>query len=142
MPETRLKTGLRAGLAAGMVYAGVAHFRNPDPFISIVPDWLPAHPALVAVSGFFEIAGGLGLLLPATRRAAAWGLIALYVAVFPANVNMAVRDLPLDGRHFGWLLWLRLPLQAVLILWAWWYTRKEVSTSPTPNTQGNEQGRP
>ena len=68
---------------------------------------------------FFEILGGAGLLAPPARRAAAWGLIALYVAVFPANVNMALHDVPIEGRHFpDWALWLRLPLQGVLIGWA------------------------
>ena len=126
MREPYGKLGLRLLLAAGMVYAGVAHFRNPEPFVSIVPGWLPAHRGLVAVSGACEILGGVGLLIPPVSRAAAWGLIALFVAVFPANVNMAIKDIPMDGKHFGWLLWLRLPLQAVLIAWAWWYTRKEV----------------
>ena len=76
---------------------------------------------LVYVSGFFEILGGIGLLVPATRRWAAWGLVALYVAVFPANVNMAVHRIGFDGP--SWVLWARLPLQAVLIAWAWWFTR-------------------
>ena len=120
------KTALRVLLAAGMVYVGVGHFRNPAPFVSIVPEWLPNPRALVAISGAAEIAGGVGLLVPQTRRAAAWGLIALFVAVFPANVNMAVHDIPLDGEHYpAWALWLRLPLQAVLIAWAYWLTRKE-----------------
>lgn len=128
MREIDVKTGLRVLLAAGMIYAGTAHFRNPAPFAGIVPNWLPAHRALVLVSGGFEILGGVGLLIPVTRRAAAWGLIALFIAVFPANVNMAVHDMPLNGQRFGWLLWLRLPLQAVLIAWAYWYTQKEVVT--------------
>lgn len=109
-----------------MIYAGVAHFRNPEPFAEIVPDWLPAHRALVLVSGFFEIIGGVGLIVPQTRRAAAWGLIALYLAVFPANVNMALHDIPINGQHIApVLLWLRLPLQAVLIAWAYWNTRDD-----------------
>ena len=113
-------------LSAGMIYAGIAHFRTPGPFAGIVPDWLPAHRTLVFVSGFFEILGGLGLLVPQTRRAAAWGLIWLYIAVFPANVNMAVHDVPVEGSHLApWLLWLRLPLQGVLIAWAWWLTRSD-----------------
>lgn len=109
-----------------MIFAGVAHFRSPEPFVRIVPDWLPAHRALVFISGFFEILGGTGLLVPRTRRAAAWGLIALYIAVFPANVNMAVKNIPFNGQHHPILLWMRLPLQAVLIAWAWWNTQKEV----------------
>ncbi len=125
MTSLRWKSGLRVLLAAGMVYAGVAHFRNPTPFVRIVPDGLPAHRALVFVSGFFEILGGVGLLMPRTRRWASWGLIALYIAVFPANVNMAVKGIPLGGIDAPWLLWLRLPLQGVLIAWAWWAGREK-----------------
>ena len=84
-----LKTSLRYLMAAMMVASGVMHFIFPDKLIKIVPDWLPSPRLLVLVSGFFEIAGGAGLLPKQTRRAAAWGLVALYVAVFPANVNMA-----------------------------------------------------
>jgi uncharacterized membrane protein len=77
-------------LAAFMVFAGVMHFVSPKGFVRIVPRWLPAPEALVAISGVFEVLGGVGLLVPQTRTLAAWGLIALFVAVFPANVNMAV----------------------------------------------------
>lgn len=99
--------------------AGITHFVAPDPFVRIVPPYLPAPLLLVYLSGAAEIAGGLGLLLPATRRWAAWGLVLLLIAVFPANVYMlqshgAGLKVPL------WALWLRLPLQAVLIAWAWW----------------------
>ena len=101
-------------LAVLMVYVGIAHFRNPKPFIGIVPRLAARAPGTGLISGFFEILGGAGLLVPPTRRAAAWGLIALYVAVFPANVNMALHDVPIEGRHFPtWALWLRLPLQGV-----------------------------
>jgi uncharacterized membrane protein len=90
----------------------------------MTPDALPAPLALVYISGVAEILGGLGLILERTRKLAAWGLVALLLAVFPANVNMAVNDLPLGGRDLpAWALWARLPLQAVLIAWAWWYTR-------------------
>ena len=107
-----------------MILAGVMHFVSPGPFIRIVPRWLPAAAALVAISGACEILGGLGLLLPATRRWAAWGLVALFVAVFPANVNMAVNRIPLGPTALpDWALWLRLPLQAVLVAWAWSFTR-------------------
>lgn len=119
-----MKTALRWLLTAFMVAAGVNHFIIADVYAAMIPDALPAHLALVTISGVAEIAGGLGLILPATRRAAAWGLIALLVAVFPANVNMAVHHLPLGERVVpAWTLWARLPLQAVLIAWAWWYTR-------------------
>ncbi len=108
-------------LAALMVAAGIAHFVNPEPFVGIVPKILPAPRMLVWLSGFFEIAGGLGLLIPRFRRAAAWGLIALYVAVFPANLNMAVNDLAFgDLPPDPVMAWARLPFQAVFIAWAWW----------------------
>jgi uncharacterized membrane protein len=110
-------------LAALMICAGVMHFVSPKAFIRIVPRWLPAPAALVAISGACEILGGVGLLVPATRRWAAWGLVALFVAVFPANVNMAIHRLPLGRSPLpGWALWARLPLQAVLVAWAWAFT--------------------
>ena len=116
-------------LAVGMTFVGVGHFVDPAPFVRIVPDWLPAPEALVYVSGFFEILGGLGLLHPRTRRAAGYGLIALYVAVFPANIHMAVHEIQLepDGALPVWAMWARLPLQAVFIAWAWWMTRPDAA---------------
>ena len=126
-----MKTILRWVLALAMVAIGIRHFVSPAPFVSIVPAVLPARLTLVYVSGFFEIAGGLGLLHPRTRRAAAWGLIALYIAVFPANVNMAVNHLPLgDAPVSPVLAWVRLPFQLLFIAWAWWYTRPEAAPSP------------
>lgn len=122
----RMKDALRWVLTVLMVAAGVNHFVDPDTYVAMMPDVLPAHLLLVYISGVAEIAGGLGLILPATRRLAAWGLVALLVAVFPANLNMAVNELPLGGRPLApWMLWARLPVQAVLIAWAWWYTRPD-----------------
>jgi uncharacterized membrane protein len=119
-----VKAVLRGVLAVAMIAVGVTHFTNPAPFVGIVPACLPAPLALVYVSGAAEIAGGAGLAWERTRRAAAWGLIALYVAVFPANVNMAVNHLTLGGGEISpVVLWLRLPLQAVFIAWAYWFTR-------------------
>jgi uncharacterized membrane protein len=122
-----MKTALRYLLAAAMITVGLLHFANPDPFVRIVPAYLPAPRLLVYVSGFFEVLGGAGLLVPPAQRAAAWGLVALYVAVFPANLNMAVNHVYLspDKPIPDLALWARLPLQAVLIAWAWWYTRKD-----------------
>lgn len=105
-------------LALLFIGAGITHFTSPEKFVRIVPPYLPAPLLLVYISGIAEVAGGLGLLLPATRRLAGWGLIALLVAVFPANVYMlqahgAGLPVPL------WALWLRLPLQLVLIAWVW-----------------------
>jgi uncharacterized membrane protein len=114
----------RIALAAFMIAIGLAHFLAPAPFASIVPAWLPAPVTLVLVSGFFEIAGGVGLLVPRVRKAASWGLVALYVAVFPANVNMALHQIPAGGVHVPavWL-WARLPLQIVFIVLALWVGR-------------------
>lgn len=108
-------------IAALFVGAGVLHFVKPRLFAAIVPPMLPAPMLLVYLSGAAEIIGGLGVLVPSLRVWAGWWLIALLVAVFPANVYMA-----LEPAKFGiapvWL-WLRLPLQAVLIAWVWWATR-------------------
>lgn len=107
------------------------HFIFPDKLVKIVPDWLPSPRLLVFVSGFFEVAGGAGLLPKQTRRAAAWGLAALYVAVFPANVNMAVHKIYTDNL---WILWGRLPLQGVLIAWAYAFTRPDAAEADTTET--------
>ena len=120
-----LRLGLRYLLAAFMVIAGSLHWLTPDPFVKIVPSFLPYPLALVYISGFFEILGGIGLLVPRVSQLAAWGLVALFIAVFPANINMAVNRIALDGIPDSDLLrWGRLPLQAVLIAWAWWYTKE------------------
>lgn len=119
-----LKHALRWALALLMVFAGLNHFRVPALYLAMMPPQLPWPEALVLISGVAELAGGLGLLIPATRRLAAWGLVALLVAVFPANLYMALHELPLGSYHPpAWALWARLPLQAVLIAWALWTTR-------------------
>jgi uncharacterized membrane protein len=119
-----MKSALRWLFTAVMVVAGANHFISTDGYVAMMPSALPAPLALVYISGVAEMLGGLGLILPATRWLAAWGLIALFLAVFPANINMAINHLPLFGRDMpSWALWARLPLQAVFIAWAWWYTR-------------------
>ncbi len=85
-------------LAIAMIWVGVLHFVRPKPFVRIVPKYLPAPLALVYISGFFEILGGVGLLIPATRVYAAWGLIALYIAVFPANIYMLTDNVSLNPK--------------------------------------------
>lgn len=124
----RLRRGFKYLMAAFYVLAGVNHFLNPAPYLKIMPPYLPWHRLLVGVSGVFEIALGVLLLVPRCTRWAAWGLIALLIAVFPANLHMAVHpelypEIPTAA------LWVRLPLQAVLIAWAWVYTRPEPSSS-------------
>jgi uncharacterized membrane protein len=100
--------------------AGAMHFIAPEPYRAIVPRWLPAREAIVAVSGVAEIAGGAGLITPhaTTRRWAGWWLVAALLAVFPANIEMALhpeRHPKVPGGRTA--LWARLPLQAVFIAW-------------------------
>jgi len=105
----------------GIVFtlAGVLHFVKPEWYEAIMPDYLPAHRELVYASGVAEMAGGLGTLHPRTRRVASWWSIATLVAVFPANVDMALHpgDYPkVPGGAAA--LYARLPLQALFIAWA------------------------
>ena len=101
--------------------AGFLHFVRPAPFVKIVPPFLPHPFAMVYISGAAEIAGGLGLLIPFLRRAAAWGLVALLIAVFPANIYMALDRVQVTVAPLPvWTLWARLPLQLVLMWWVLW----------------------
>ncbi|MGA7937046.1 MAG: DoxX family protein [Kovacikia sp.] len=123
--STRRKEILRGVLSVAIIIVGITHFIRPEQYARIVPPQLPNPVALVYISGFFEILGGIGLLIPFVSIAAAWGLIALFIAVFPANINMAMNSIAIEGiPHHPLLYWFRLPFQAVLIAWAWWYTRK------------------
>lgn len=126
-----LKKLLLWTLALAMIAIGVSHFLNPDPFLRIVPPPLPKR-GTVYLSGFFEILGGAGLLLPQTRRWAAWGLVALFVAVFPANLYMAFNGIQLDPANPlpAWGAWIRLPFQILFICWAWSFTRGPESRTP------------
>jgi uncharacterized membrane protein len=106
----------------GVVFtlAGVLHFVRPRMYEAIMPDYLPAHRELVYASGLAEIAGGLATLHPATRRAGSWWSIATLVAVFPANVDMAIHaDQYPDIPGGAAALYARLPLQALVIAWAY-----------------------
>jgi uncharacterized membrane protein len=120
------RPGRRSWLALGVAFlgAGVNHFVMPRAYERIVPPSMKDRAqSLVAVSGVAEIAGGLGVLLPWTRRPAGIGLIALLAAVFPANLYMA--RTPEDFRKIPrWALYARLPLQPLMMWWAWSATRK------------------
>jgi uncharacterized membrane protein len=121
----RQKEILRGILAISLIIVGITHFLRPEEYAKIVPPPLPYPVALVYISGFFEILGGIGLLIPFVSVAAAWGTIALFIAVFPANIYMTLNDIEIEGiPHNRVMYWVRLPLQAVLIAWAWWYTKK------------------
>lgn len=120
------KDTLRGILAVSMVVAGTLHFIQPEPFIRIVPDVLPAPDLLVYTSGVIEIFLGIGLLVPSIRRYAAWGLVVLFIAVYPANLNMAINGIQIEGiPNTWWFQAIRLPFQFVLIAWAYWFTRPE-----------------
>jgi uncharacterized membrane protein len=113
-------------LAAFFATMGTLHFAIPRSFEAIVPPGVPAREA-VAVSGVAELAGGLAVLHPTTRRFARWWLLGLLLAVFPANVHMAVNPEQIRGldpnRVPRWALWARLPLQPLAMLWVWRATR-------------------
>ena len=126
VPSRRLIDFLRAMrilsiyLLAGLfAVAGVAHFVRPQLFVRIVPPYLPAPLLLVYVSGALEVLGGLGLLVPGARVLAGWSLIALLIAVFPANVHMALHPEAFPQVP-AWSLYARLPLQFVLMGWVYW----------------------
>jgi uncharacterized membrane protein len=106
------------------ILAGANHFIKPEFYLPMMPPYIPAHELMVSLSGIAEMILGLLLLVPKVSRLAAWGLVALLIAVFPANLHMALHseqfpDIPQMG------LWIRLPIQGVMIWWAWLYTRKK-----------------
>jgi len=121
MKPPRIRAVVRTFFGLFFSIVGVSHFTDPAPYLSIMPPYVPWHLGLVYISGFFEIAGGIGLLIPTTRRRAAWGLLALLAAVFPANIHMLMNEVYLAGMPQEiWLLWARLPMQLVFaagVLW-------------------------
>lgn len=133
----RFRVVVRWWTALSFAAIGVLHFTHDDMFAAIMPPMFPesAHRPLVWLSGVFEVLGGVGLLVPFSRRVAGWGLLALLVAVFPANIHMAVNEvyLPVD-----WLeqsrtgLWLRLPFQ-VLFAWLVWFSMGPRDRRPGAN---------
>ena len=117
---------LRGVLAFTLASIGVLHFVVPEPFMLLMPDYLPWHRELVLISGLFEILGAIGVLIPTTRAAAGWGLIALMVCVFPANLWQATEGIDLPGLAIpAWTRWFRLALQPVLIYWAYAVSRPD-----------------
>ncbi len=117
--DSRARRNLRWALGAFFSTVGVAHFVSPGVFERMIPPYLPAAHALVLISGVAEIAGGAGLVVPGLRRWAAWGLLALLVAVFPANLHMALNPEGFGDIGPAWALWVRLPFQP-LLMWAVW----------------------
>lgn len=118
LASDRTRTVLRWLAALFFIFAGIAHFVKPHFYEQIVPPGFPSRKMLVIVSGFAEIAGGIGLLIPSLRRLAGWGLVVLLIAIFPANLYMAFHP-----ARFGmapWILWARLPFQFIFLGWVWW----------------------
>jgi uncharacterized membrane protein len=121
---SRSKTILLWVMGVFYVVAGTNHFVHPDFYRPMMPAYLPWHEALIWLSGVAEVGLGIAVLIPGWRPAAAWGLILLLIAIFPANIHIALHNVPLAGAAHGAGIWnwVRLPLQAVLVAWAWWYT--------------------
>jgi uncharacterized membrane protein len=109
-------------MALFYVAAGINHFLNPSMYLTIMPPWLPAQPFFVLFSGLAELVLGLLLLVPKTRRLAAWGVILLLIAVFPANIQMALNYRREDAPQL-WMAVFRLPVQLLLIWWSYQYTK-------------------
>ena len=134
MKTGTIKAIIRYLIGLSFAAIGVSHFTDPTPFLTIMPAYIPWHLAMVYISGFFEILGGLCLLYPRTRHLAAWGLLALLLAVYPANIHMLVNEIYLEGMpHEKWLLWARMPMQLVFaagVIWAgeiWFWAKPETS---------------
>lgn len=119
-----LRQAARIGMAIAMVVAGITHLARPLPFLQHLPGWVPAAEFLIFVTGIAEIVLGLALLLPQPWRWRAGIALAAYlVAVFPANVYVAVAGVDVDGQPDGIYAWVRLPLQVLFVAWALWSTR-------------------
>jgi len=124
----KVKSILKYLLGVAFIAAGFNHFINPTFYLSIMPPYIPWHSFMVYLSGALEIALGIMVFIPRLTTVAAWGLIALLIVVFPANVHMALNPQLYPG-FAPFALWVRLPLQLMPILWAYWYTRPDQQNS-------------
>jgi uncharacterized membrane protein len=122
---------LRWLAAIFFIVAGTFHFLKPELYLQIMPPYFPAPAFLVLISGGAEIAGGLSLIILPLRSAAGWGLIALLIAVFPANIYMLQHP---ENFHIApWILWARLPFQGVFIAWVWFIGIRQPHSNSAPN---------
>jgi uncharacterized membrane protein len=128
------KLGMKYLLAVFFIGAGINHFVHPDFYLRIMPPYLPWPAFLQYLAGFFEIALGVLLLFPQYTRRAAWGLVGLLIAVYPANIHMAINHqlYPEVSLTFHWI---RLPLQFIFIAWAWWFTREDETFATGTNSK-------
>lgn len=118
-PNTRLRQAGLLLLILLFMLAGLDHFRHPNFYVSIIPPYLPFHYELSYVSGYFEIVGAIGLLFGQTRKVAGYGLLVLLIAIFPANIHMAIHP-EYFPEYSPISLYLRLPLQLLFIFWVYW----------------------
>lgn len=118
------KTAARIFVTIWFVVGGVMHFANPEPFLRIMPPYVPFHLASVYISGAFELLGAISLWIKPVRSLAGYGLVALTIAVTPANVYM-YQHAELFPHIPEWLLIVRFPVQALLIWLIWWCSRPE-----------------
>lgn len=125
---------LLAIAACFYTFAGILHFTRSGMYLKIMPPYVPFHLAMVYISGAAEIAGGIGLLIPLLRRAAAWGLVALLIAVFPANIYMATNPVEAGAASLPpAALYIRLLLQPILVWWVLWCTKPKAATRTSPS---------
>jgi len=113
-------------IALAFTGAGLNHFLNEDFYVSIMPPYLPAHLELVYISGVLEMAGGIALLFARLRRVAGLGLMLLTLAVFPANIHMALHPEIYVEIASATALYIRLPFQLVILAWLYWVSFKGV----------------
>ena len=124
-PVKNLKDNARIATGLTFIFTGTTHFLIPDKYLEMMPPFIPAQLLMIYLSGFFEILGGIGLMISKTKHWAAYGLIALLLAVFPANIYVAVNNVQLGGfMSYSFYQWLRLPMQFVLIWWILWAISK------------------
>ena len=124
----KIKVISKTLLAFFLIIAGTLHFVRPEFFLKIMPPYLPLHKELVLLSGAVEILLGVSLLIPRLSRIAAWGIMTLMFAVFPANIYLFQHQEILPAPPLVHML--RLPMQAVFILWAYWHTRSDNEKLP------------
>jgi uncharacterized membrane protein len=125
-PIQTIKTNSRIATGLTFIFIGVTHFLMPGKYLEMMPPFMPTPLIMVYVSGFFEILGGLGLIVPFSKRLAGSGLLALLIAVFPANIYVAINNIQLGGfMSDAFYQWMRLPLQFILIGWLWWLIKQD-----------------
>lgn len=113
--------------AVAYTLAGLNHFRVPAMYVAAIPSYFPQPRLLNILAGIAEIVLGVMLMLPATRRLAAWGIILMLIAFLPVHIDWIIHAPVMLGNTTisPFVAWLRIPLQVLLILWAWWYTKDE-----------------